>query len=58
MDLGILGCGSVNQYWLVAFVSIGACMDYENLFIFFLNTFDFEVDDKSISLLEKFFREV
>jgi len=25
-----------------------------NLFIFFLNTFDFEVDDKSISLLEKF----
>jgi len=30
-------------------------MDYKYLFIFFLNTFHFEVEDKSISLLEKFF---
>ena len=54
--LGTLGYGTT--YWLVACVRMGGVfrvMGYENLFIFFLNTFDFEVDDKSISLLEKFF---
>ena len=47
-----------HPHWLVACVRMGGVfrvMGYENLFIFFLNTFDFEVDDKSISLLEKFF---
>ena len=44
--------------WLVARVSmcgVFGVIDYKYLFIFFLNTFHFEVEDKSISLLEKFF---
>ena len=54
--LGTLGYGTTH--WLVARVSrcgVFGVMDYKYLFIFFLNTFDFGVEDKSISLLEKFF---